>query len=209
MARSGRRQPQAAAKRPRDDAAKAAQRERREARKQSETAARRRTVRRRRVRNAGVAAVILSLAAAGAVFLLRPDPELRGVERPASRGRGHVAAADYDTATPTSGEHSADAPRCGNYSSPLAPDLAVHALEHGAVVIWYQSDRADVLGPALDDLLEQFDSHVIVSPNDEITEPIVATAWNRLKRYNEPEADVREFARVYRQRGPEKVACDG
>ena len=47
-----------------------------------------------------------------------------------------------------------------------------------------------------------------MSPNDRITEPIVATAWNRLKRETEPGDDLAEFVRVYRKRGPEKVSCD-
>ncbi len=206
MARSGRKQDKAPTKRPKD-AAKAAQRERREERKHLEATLRRRALRRRRLRNAAIAVVTGALAAAGAFFLLRPDPELRGVERPRNQGRGHVGAVDYDTATPTSGKHSAEAPRCGRYSSPLAPELAVHALEHGTVVIWYQTARADELLPALEELLGQFDSHVIVSPNDGIAEPIVATAWNRLKRYPDPGADLLEFARVYRKRGPENVSC--
>ncbi|MDZ4825694.1 MAG: DUF3105 domain-containing protein [Actinomycetota bacterium] len=150
----------------------------------------------------------LAVAAAGLFFLLRPDPELEGVERPPNRGRGHVETVAYDTATPTSGKHASQAPQCGSQSSPLAPELAVHALEHGAVVIWYQSDAADELVAALDELVATFDSHVIVSPNDSISEPIVATAWNRLKRFTGPGADLDEFVRVYRKRGPEKVSCD-
>jgi hypothetical protein len=211
MARSSRRRSPTTTKRPKDPAAKAGQRERREERKRIESAARQRATRHRRVRNTALAVAASAIVATSAFFLLRPDAELPGVERPPNRGRGHLAAGEvveYETPTPTSGRHAAQAPRCGSYSNPLAPELAVHALEHGTVVIWYQSGRADELAPSLENLLGDFDSHVIVSPNDAITDPIVATAWNRLKRYTRPGAEVAEFVQVYRKRGPEKVDCD-
>jgi hypothetical protein len=83
----------------------------------------------------------------------------------------------------------------------------VHALEHGAVVVWYRGDMAEELEEPLLDMLGRWDSHVIVSPNDDLDAPIVATAWNRLKEYTRP-ADVVEFVETYRGRGPEDIPCD-
>ena len=52
------------------------------------------------------------------------------------------------------------------------------------------------------------ESHVIVAPNAEIAEPLVATAWNRLKTFDEAGPDVADFIDAYRRRGPENVICD-
>ncbi len=198
---------------PRDREAQAARRERRLERQRQEAAARRRHARRRRARRIGFAA--LGFAALGfaavavaAVLLLRPDPEIDGVERPPNRGRGHIASPTYDTPTPTSGEHLAEAPTCTSYGEPIEPGLAVHALEHGAVIVWYQADRAADLRPALDDMAEEWDSHVLVAPNPDIESPIVAAAWNRLARYDVAGEQVRRFIDTYRKRGPERVPCD-
>ncbi|MGQ0434893.1 MAG: DUF3105 domain-containing protein [Microthrixaceae bacterium] len=145
---------------------------------------------------------------AGAFVLLQPDPEVSGVERPRDLGGGHVANATYASPTPTSGPHPAQAPSCRATSSPLDPGLAVHALEHGAVVVYYRAADAATLRDPLEALADQFSSHVIVAPHETLDDPIVATAWNRLQRFDAVGGDVREFIDVYRRRGPERVDCD-
>ena len=57
-------------------------------------------------------------------------------------------------------------------------------------------------------LIKEWDSHVIVSPNPWITEPIVATAWNRLKRFESVDRGLTECIDTNRKRGPESVPCD-
>ena len=133
-----------------------------------------------------------------------------GVSSPTNEGRTHVASGQsvaYATATPTSGPHSAGAPRCGVLSQQLPPELAVHALEHGSVVIWYQPglDGDDV--GALRVIVNRFDDRVILSPNGQLDQPIVATAWNRLKAYETSDPEIEEFIETYRGRGPENVRC--
>lgn len=127
--------------------------------------------------------------------------------KPPNRGGGHVPAATYDTPTPTSGPHNPSAPRCGVAAQGLALDLAVHALEHGAVVVWHRPDIDEEVRTDALELLREWDSHWILSPNPGIDEPFVATAWNRLKAFEEPGEGLREFVEVYRHRGPEKVGC--
>ena len=163
-------------------------------------------------RGCAASAVALGLVAfavvvGGGWLAFRPDPELAGVSRPSNRGGGHVAAATYDSPTPTSGPHEARAPRCGTYRDPLDPALAVHGLEHGAVVLWYDAERPD-LADQLGGATEEWDSHVIISASDEIDQPIVATAWGRLKAYDASDPEITEFVRTYRQRGPERQPCD-
>lgn len=195
------------------DKAKAeAKKERRLARQLEELEAKQRSRRVRQARNATIGA--LGIVALGVLLFVvfKPDPELAGVERPPNEGRTHVAQGQpvaYSTATPTSGTHSgSSSARCGVYSEPLPLELAVHALEHGAVIVWYSPDLADTERQNLATMVDRWDSHVIVSPNDGLTDPIVATAWNRLMRFDSAGEDVAEFIDVYRKRGPESVACD-
>ena len=82
---------------------------------------------------------------------------------------------------------------------------AVHALEHGSVVIWYQPDLDDV--GELRIIVNRFDDRVILSPNGQLDQPIVASAWNRLKAYQTIDPEIEDFIETYRGRGPENVRC--
>lgn len=152
-----------------------------------------------------VGATIVAIAAVG-WWLLRPGPELDGVERLSNAGRGHVTNASFADNEPTSGPHSSSAPPCATFPTPLPVDLSVHALEHGVVVLWYQQDRPELAGE-LEDATEQWDSHVIISPNAAPGSPIVATAWNRRGSYDDA-VSAAAFVDTYRERGPENVRCE-
>lgn len=166
-----------------------------------------RRVRRRRLRNVSVGIVVAAVVIAGFWWVARPDPELAGVMTPRNRGGGHVASATYDSPTPASGAHDARAPSCGTYSEPLEPALAVHALEHGSVILWYDAAQPELVDE-LATMTEEWDSHVIISANADLDTPIVAAAWNRLKSYRAGDPEINDFVRTYRRRGPESVACD-
>lgn len=184
-----------------------AKRERRLERQRAEAEAKRRHARRRQLRRAAGAAIGGIVVVAVGWFVVRPDPEVAGVVRPEGRGGGHVAEARFDSPTPTSGPHSASVPPCGTMSQELPPELAVHALEHGAVVVWHRPDLPVAERIAVRDVLSEWDSHWILAPNDGIDEPVVATAWNRLKAFDAEADGLREFTDTYRRRGPERVDC--
>ncbi len=74
-------------------------------------------------------------------------------------------------------------------------------------MIWYRPELETEVGPALRDMVREFDGHVALSPNAGILEPVVATAWNRRKAYSGVDPEIREFIQVYRGRGPERVPC--
>ena len=197
-------------KKPVDERKRAEKQARREERKAAEAKAMQQAVRARRLKTAlAVAVGIVVVAALGVVLYPRLVPqELPGVTAPGNEGRTHVASGQtvaYATATPTSGPHSAGAPRCGVLSQQLPPELAIHALEHGSVVIWYQPDLGDV--GELRIIVNRFDDRVILSPNGQLDQPIVATAWNRLKAYQTSDPEIEEFIETYRGRGPENVRC--
>jgi hypothetical protein len=187
-----------------------AKRQRRAARKAEEAAARHRQARVRRLRTRGFALLALVVLGVGAYFVFRPGKELDGVEKPPDRGRRHLDAGegfDYGDAAPTSGPHG-PASRCGAFTEQVPLTALVHALEHGAVAMWYRPDVEDEVRPRLLRIMGRYDSHVIVSPNPGIEEPIVTTAWNRRMRFDRADDPVlAEFVETYRKRGPEGIPC--
>jgi hypothetical protein len=195
-----------------DPAKVAAKMARREERKVAEAAAKVKALRRKRAKQSalGLLGVGVVVIAAIGVFRVLNPPELPGVITPPSVGSGHVAqgqAVTYNTPTPTGGAHTASSARCGIYTEELTAGLAVHALEHGSIVIWYATEFEDQLAPDLRRIVEAFDDRVILSPNAGLTDPIVVTAWNRLKAYEIPVDEISEFIETYRGRGPEEIPC--
>lgn len=189
-----------------------AKRERRLARKAQRQAAAQRAQRMRQLRNvAAVVVLLVALVGAGLWLASRSGEELEGVERPADEGRRHLAPGetfDYDDPAPTSGPHAPGAPPCGEYDdfSQLPLVNAVHALEHGAVILWHRPGLDEVRADLLE-IMSDYDSHVIVSPNPGIDADVVATAWRRRQAYDAGDPAIAEFVDVYRQRGPERVDC--
>ena len=70
-----------------------------------------------------------------------------GAYQPESLDRAHIGAqggpatmpalSSYPSVPPASGPHSATPLPAGVYSSPPAIDQAIHSLEHGAAILWY------------------------------------------------------------------------
>jgi hypothetical protein len=178
----------------------------RETRRSKESARKRHRALARRIRTIAGASLAAVAIVVGGWFVFRPGAELDGVERPPNEGRGHVDNAAFASSTPTSGAHSSRAPTCGVYQRPLELELAVHALEHGTVVLWYDEDQP-ALAEGLIAATRRWDSHVIISPSSDLAAPVVATAWRRQMSYNSS-ADVADFVETYRNRGPERVSCD-
>lgn len=202
----------ASQKKPVDKQKQAEKRARREQRKLVDAEAKRVAMRKKRIRKG--AWILAGVSILGVIGFLIFDKanldELPGVSKEAYDGRTHVTqgnAVFYQTATPTSGTHSASSPRCGILGQEIPPEFAVHALEHGAVVIWYQPSLAAEELSALSAIVRGFDDRVILSPNALLTDPVVATSWTRLKVYAGADAELEQFIETYRGRGPENFAC--
>lgn len=188
------------------DPVEIARREKAAAARQDRAAKQRRAAARSKAARIVGAAVVVGLLSFGLFTLVKPDPELAGVERPTDQGRGHVAQATFTDSQPTSGPHSASAPGCRTYTESLDPALAVHALEHGAVLLWFDPTKPE-LSAELEAETARFDTQVIISPGADMASPIVATAWNRRARFDSVTSDIGDFVKTYRFRGPEKVDC--
>lgn len=117
----------------------------------------------------------------------------------------------YEQTPPVGGDHSPTWLNCGVYTEPVANELAVHALEHGAVWVTYDpalpADQVAKLTEALPD------TYIVLSPFDGLPGPVVASAWGTqlvLSGVDDPRLD--EFVKAYRQ-GPQTpepgAACTG
>jgi hypothetical protein len=191
---------------------RADKRARRDERKAAEAKARQSADRKRKLRTGIGILVGVGLVLVVGFFIVRKaiPQELAGVEAQPNLGRTHLLNSEqvnYPTATPTSGTHSASSARCGIFNEEIPLEFAVHSLEHGTVVIWYRADLDAEEVSRLAGIVNQFDDRVIMSPNARLTDPVVATAWTRLKAYDGADPEIAEFIQTYRERGPENFAC--
>jgi len=174
-----------------------AKRREREERRLREEAERKKAARRKRLRSLA-GPVLVGLGVFGAAFLLfRPT----GGPEPLEPG----ATVDYGTPTPVSGDYAPGDPVCGVFDEPVPAEEAVAALHAGAVVIWHDPEAG--VGDDLAALAGGYDSHVLVSPNPDLEDPIVATAWDTLATFASPQDPIGEFIDAHRLDGPADGDC--
>jgi hypothetical protein len=145
-----------------------------------------------------------------ALFVMRPPPEVPNTVQVTEIETRELAADepfDYGTPTPTSGPYAPGNPVCRVYAEGLDPAQAVAILRVGGVVLWHRPGD-EALAAGLAEYAGSFESHVAVSPNPALDAPIVATAWTRLKAYDDVASLVEDdFAGVYRLRRTENGDC--
>ena len=89
----------------------------------------------------------------------------------------------YDRVPPVGGPHNPVWVRCEVYDSAVPPELAVHALEHGAVWLTYGPDLPDEgvqQLAALHGLDATTREYVLVSPYDDLLSPV--SPWPGARR---------------------------
>ena len=103
--------------------------------------------------------------------------EITGVQTyeglPAAHVQGPV---QYEQTPPVGGEHAGTWANCGVYTEPIANELAVHSLEHGAVWVTYDPELPREQVERLTELA-QGNPYVLLSPFDGLPQPVVASAW--------------------------------
>jgi hypothetical protein len=126
-----------------------------------------------------------------------------------SKGRNHLSPGQshaYASRFPTSGPHETVWTRTGFYDEPQPPTNLVHALEHGNVVIYYDSPGAETVAQ-LSEWAGLYDGQwdgIVVAPMRGLRERIVLTAWvKRLDLKTFDAAAAAAFVDAYRGRGPE------
>lgn len=147
-------------------------------------------------------------------------PQFAGMKLPEGviffddEGQKHVEPethATYKTDPPTSGPHYHKWAAPGVYEAgAVQPELLVHNLEHGNIVIYF--DRSVLSKAELDELIalpkkyaDQWDGVLLVGLKNK-EKPIILTAWRTmlsLKKYDKDK--ILNFLEIFRGRGPEKA----
>ncbi|MEK7539617.1 MAG: DUF3105 domain-containing protein [Patescibacteria group bacterium] len=161
--------------------------------------------------------LVVALIIGGMVGLIywnnaRPEPG-QGLE---TQGDDHVSQAEieafsYNSNPPTSGPHSSQVTAFGVYDSPIFNGYQIHMLEHGGILIQYNTDDQAVVDQLreLTRELSKSNPRVALMPNPEIDQLIALTAWTHLENLaTVDEAAIQEFFFAYVNRGPEKVDMD-
>jgi hypothetical protein len=149
-------------------------------------------------------------------LLAEDDASFSGLVVEEEPGRNHVAGRvqyeDYPSRPPLGGDHNGVPQQCQVYEEEIAPEHAVHSMEHGAVWITYSPDLPE-------DQLEELrgevegDPYRILSPLEGQESPVVLTAWGRQLAVDDVSDDrVGRFLDVYTngRQTPERGAlCAG
>lgn len=113
------------------------------------------------------------------------------------RGHDSNISIPFGALPPNGGTHNPAWQRCEVYDAPIKPEHAVHALEHGAVWITYQTD---IDGDSIDRLerVARGEPAVLVSPYPNQRSEVVLTAWGiQLELESANDARVQEFVDAY------------
>lgn len=148
------------------------------------------------------------LAAAIAGFILSRPPDLGEAVPPLAANHGGDFV--YNSRPPTSGNHPTTGSLPHGYSDqPIPAEAAVHSMEHGAVVLWFQPDDPDLASAVNQLVLGLGESCLVAGPYADMDSRVAATAWGRLLALDEfDRQQLREFVDAYRgQTGPEAGVC--
>ena len=122
--------------------------------------------------------------------------------------------ADYTVIPPYGEEHSPIPLACGIYSATPTFEMVVHAMEHGAVVLWYAP--AELSDDGLASLTEIASDHlndndyVIQAPYGALGSPIMLVAWGvRLPLATAEARAIDQFFDEFHDDAPEPLAAGG
>jgi len=87
---------------------------------------------------------------------------------------GSADEVEYTSDPPTSGPHQPGPPVSGVIGEPISRPVQVGILERGDVLLQHDPDLG---GSALDDLGALAGDRVVVAPNPDLADQVVATAW--------------------------------
>jgi len=185
--------------------------------------------RRRNLITFGVIAVVVALVlvlvlgerdkATGPVGVAAAEAGCTDIERPAvAEEANHVeegTRVNYETNPPTSGNHWQQPADARFYPPESAgdppPERAVHNLEHGQIVIWYDPD-------APSDVIEDIEGYIDGQPGNQVLAllavplpgleggNLAAGAWGAFQTCDKVSEDVLdEFRATFQAKGPENV----
>ncbi|HZJ09185.1 MAG TPA: DUF3105 domain-containing protein [Trueperaceae bacterium] len=150
--------------------------------------------RQQRTKVAIIAGIVTVVVVAIAVQVVR---ELnRPGERFASQGNVHLVSlasphVPYNSNPPTSGPHMPSVAGWGSYTEPVEDEYLVHNLEDAGIVLWYElgtPEENDARVAALEEVSRGYD-RIVIAPRDDLGSQYVVTAWTRLQRFDEIDAE--------------------
>ncbi len=160
-----------------------------------------RGARRRVTLGASIAAVVVIAVIVG-YFAYQASPGQPG-EKLADQGNRHIAAEGepheaYNSDPPTSGPHLPYIAPWGVHTRPIPPELQVHNLEDGGVLVQYKCECPE-LADKLRGIVRQYERQVILAPYPTMKSKIALTAWTRLETLDDFDAQkITRFIRAYR-----------
>lgn len=104
-------------------------------------------------------------------------------------GGGHLQPPEvgtYGTNPPSSGNHYGGSPVGGVFREHVAPEVWLHNLEHGHVIILYRASLAPGVRTALESFVRKRATLAVIAPSSTITGPLAVVAWTRLMRCATP-----------------------
>ncbi|MDP9069402.1 MAG: DUF3105 domain-containing protein [Actinomycetota bacterium] len=127
---------------------------------------------------------------------------------------------EYNSNPPTNGPHYATPSDTGFFTTAIEPERAIHNLEHGQIVIWYDPASPQQVKDDLEALAEKAPGVLLVTPYEGLDDfNFYLTAWNKLP--NEPKESfgtgylqgcdavaqevVDEFRRRHQGKSPEPI----
>ncbi len=167
----------------------------------------------------GVGVWFFSKGAAGNVDETKPlavSKPVAGVAEFKIVGRNHVPVGTvvktYNSNPPTSGPHWPSPAKNGIYDSQIPDEQLVHNLEHGYIWVSYRPSATESAGISDDDkkklgaIVAGDNWKMIMTPRPQDDSKIILAAWGRLLKMNDLDIDkIKEFIKVYRNRGPENT----
>ena len=162
-----------------------------------------RSARRRRLWASGLGVAVAAAALVG-YWAYRAAADLPGVKF-ADLGNLHISMptdphVPYNSEPPTSGPHLPYIAPWGIHTTPIVPELQVHNLEDGGVMVQYHcATPCPQLVEQLTAIVKRYDIQVILAPYPWMRTRIALTAWTRLDAFDEfDEARIVRFIRAYR-----------
>jgi len=165
-------------------------------------------------------AIVVAIAVVAVAFVIAaPNQKYEGILEPNGGGQ-HVAVGTmptYNSTPATSGPHwnqPGIAPmNWGVYTSAVPEPAAVHNLEHGGIVIWYQAsklsaDQVATLTNLVNAQVQTSQFKFILSPwtGKDFGHPIAVTAWRYLLYLDTADTDgIHTFADLHYGKSPEPL----
>lgn len=120
-----------------------------------------------------------------------------------ARGATHLA---YNSNPPTSGPHWTGVAGPGIKDEPVADELVLHSMEHGAAVVWYRDDLEQSEVDKIKVAFNNSSGKKIMLPRKDLDVPVALTSWGYLlKLETVDEKIIQEFIETNNDRAPEKA----